>query len=99
MALYKQLCSRCKKNYILISSRRRDKYVTCYECQKSELSKPIKTKKMQKLFDLPEEFYKESAFLRSIKINYIKYGNLTERQLEAFKKVVEDMKKETKSSE
>ena len=38
------------------------------------------------------EFYKENAFLRDIKVNYLRYGKLTERQVEAFKKVVQKMK-------
>ena len=41
----------------------------------------------KKLFNIPEEYYKENAFLRSIKINYLKYHNLTDKQIETFKKV------------
>lgn len=52
----------------------------------------IEDPKMKKFFDIPKEFYKENAFLRSIKINYLKYGNLTEKQIEAFKKTVKKMK-------
>ena len=46
---------------------------------------------MKKLFDIPESFYKENSFLRDIKINYLRFGNLSEKQIEAFKKVVNDM--------
>jgi len=97
MAKYKQLCNRCKKNYVLVS-RWNEKYVLCYDCQKSELRKPIKNAKMKKMFNLPEEFYIENSFLRSIKMNYIRYENLTERQVEAFKKTVKEMKEEKKNS-
>ena len=31
-------------------------------------------------------------FLRDIKINYLRFGKLSERQIEAFKKVVKKMK-------
>lgn len=48
--------------------------------------------KMKKLFDIPEKYYKDSMFLRNIKINYLKYGNLTDKQIEAFKKVVGKIK-------
>ena len=71
----------------------------CYECQKKELSGKIKDPAMKKMFDLPEEYYKENAFLRNIKINYLKYGQLSELQLEMFKKSVDRMKKGEKLPE
>ena len=48
--------------------------------------------KMKELFDIPEAYYEKSMFLRNIKINYLKYGNLTEKQVEAFRKTVQKMK-------
>ena len=47
---------------------------------------------MKKMFDIPIELYQKNSFLRNIKSNYIKYGSLTEKQIEAFKKVVADLK-------
>ncbi len=87
---YKQLCFRCKKNYVLVTSRQR--FAMCYDCQKNELNGKITDKKMKKFFNIPGELYKESAFLRDIKVNYLRYGRLSERQVEAFKKVVQMMK-------
>ena len=60
--------------------------------KKNELKGEIKNKKFKKMFDIPEEFYKENLFLRSIKINYLRYGKLTEKQIAAFKKTVKNMK-------
>ncbi len=88
---YNQRCFRCKKNYILVTYRNR--YPLCYECQKADLNRDIKDPAMKKMFDIPEEFYEKNAFLRSIKINYLNYGSLTEKQLEAFKKAIIKMKK------
>jgi len=68
----------------------------CYDCQKDQLKKDIKNPKMKKLFNIPEEFYKENAFLRDIKSNYIRYENLSIKQIAAFKKTVKRMKEETK---
>ena len=34
----------------------------------------------------------ENAFLRNIKSNYIRYGKLTEKQIDAFKKVASKLK-------
>ncbi len=91
MIRYKQRCWKCKKNYVLASARQ--KYVTCYDCQKSELNQKVKGK-LKKMFDIPEEFYKKNLFLRDIKIKYIKYGELSDKQIAAFKKVVKEMKEE-----
>jgi len=54
----------------------------------------IKDPETKKLFNIPEEFYKENSFLRSVKINYLKYGQLSEKQVEFFKKTVQKMKEE-----
>lgn len=89
-ARYKKQCFKCKKNYVLVSGMQG--YTICYDCQKEELSKEIKDPKMKRMFNIPEKFYKENSFLRSIKSNYLRYGKLTEKQIEAFKKVVKDMK-------
>ena len=90
MASYKQKCMKCKKIWVLASHRTR--FVICYECQKPEMKGKIKDPKMKKMFAIPEEFYVKSSFLRSIKVNYLKFGELSEKQVEAFKKTVKDFK-------
>lgn len=90
MVSYKEKCRRCKKNMVLVSSRNR--FPMCYECQKNELRGKVKDPEMKKMFDIPEEFYMQNSFLRSIKMNYLKFGSLTEKQIEIFKKVVNDLK-------
>jgi hypothetical protein len=91
---YKQICWRCRKNYVAATWRQ--DYVTCYECQKKEMVGTIKDPKMKRLLNLPEEYYKESSFLRNIKISYLKYGKLTDRQIEVFKEVVKKVKGDSK---
>jgi hypothetical protein len=90
MVRFKQLCNKCKKNYVVISSR--NDFAMCYDCQKTDLNQPIKDSKMKKLFDIPEEFYKNNLFLRNIKMYYIRFGKLSDKQIEFFKKSVEKMK-------
>jgi hypothetical protein len=94
MAKYKEKCRRCKKNYVLVSWRNR--YPLCYDCQKTELSQDVKDPKMKRMFKIPEEFYKESPFLRDIKLKYLKFDSLSPKQITAFKKVVKEMKAERK---
>ena len=48
------------------------------------------------MFEIPEEFYKKSLFLRDIKIKYIRFGELSEKQIAAFKKVVKEMEENNK---
>jgi len=91
-AKYKEKCRRCKKNYVTVTWRQR--YPLCYDCQKKEMSGEIKDPKLKKMFNVPEEFYKENAFLRNIKINYLRFGSLSEKQIEAFKETVKKMKEE-----
>ena len=92
---YKQKCARCKKNYVIVTYRNR--FPVCYDCQKKEMQGEIKDPKMKEMFDIPEEFYENNIFLRDIKIKYLQWGGeLTEKQIEAFKKTVKRMKEEAK---
>jgi hypothetical protein len=87
---YKQKCSRCNKNYVTATWKTR--YVLCLECQKKEMVGEITNPKWKKFFDIPEDFYNENSFLRSIKINYLRYEDLSGDQIAGFKRVVEEMK-------
>lgn len=86
---FKQKCTRCKQKYVI--SSKSDKFIVCYDCQKKELDQEIEDPNFKELFNIPEEFYKQNIFLRSIKSSYLRFNNLTDRQIEAFKKVVKDL--------
>ena len=94
-AKFKTKCKRCRENYVIVTYR--DKFPICYECHKSEMEGEITDPVIKQLFDIPEDYYKENSFLRDIKIKYIKFGNLSEKQIEAFKKTVEKLKEEKNS--
>lgn len=94
MILYKQKCSRCK-NMVVVSGGTR--YPLCYDCQKNEMKGTITDPEMKAMFDIPEEWYMQSSFLRSIKVNYLKFGKLSDRQIAAFKKVSAEMKTQSTS--
>jgi hypothetical protein len=86
---YKQKCSRCRKNYVVVTWKTR--FPVCYDCEKNQLIGEIKDPAMKKMFDIPEKFYVDNAFLRDIKINYLRFGRLSDKQVDAFKKAVERM--------
>lgn len=88
MVSYKQLCARCKKNFVLVS---RNQFPLCYDCQKRELSGEVKDPKMKKLFNIPDELYKQNSFLREIKLKYLKFGSLSEKQIEVFARVAKEL--------
>ena len=68
----------------------------CSECHMKKINQPIKDPKFKELFDIPIELYEKSSFLRNIKESYIRFDSLTEKQIEAFKKVVKEMMDEVK---
>lgn len=86
MVTFKKKCFRCNKNYVLATNKSR--YVICYECQEKQVVEEVKDPEMKKMFDIPLAFYKESSFLRDIKIKYLQFGSLSEKQIEAFKNTV-----------
>mgnify|MGYP001583591156 FL=1 len=65
----------------------------CLDCQMKDVKISVEDPIFKKLFDIPEEFYLENGFLRSIRSNYARYRNLTKAQVETFEKVVKDIKK------
>jgi len=94
MISYQQRCGRCKKNFVMVS--RGAQFVTCYPCQKAEMSGEIKDAAMKKMFNIPEELYMKNAFLRDIKIKYLRFGSLSDKQIEIFKKVSKELKEKKK---
>ncbi len=86
---YKQICAICRKNHVLISSR--NQFPICTACSMREISKPIEDETFRKMFDIDQALYEQSSFLRSIKSNYLKFGSLSEKQIETFKRVAEEL--------
>lgn len=86
---YKQLCAICRKNHVLISAR--GQFPICTACSMREISKPIEDEKFRKMFDIDKKLYEKSSFLRSIKSNYLRFGSLSEKQVETFKMVAEEL--------
>ena len=86
---YKQICAICRKNHVLISAR--GQFPICTACSMREISKPIEDEKFRKMVDIDQKLYEQSSFLRSIKSNYLRFGSLSEKQVETFKRVAEEL--------
>jgi hypothetical protein len=95
MVAYKQRCALCKNKWALVTSQRQ-KFVTCMDCEMKVVEKEVEDKEFKKLFKIPIEWYKENSFLRSIRYQYGRWGSLTEKQIEAFKKTVKEKKEKGK---
>jgi len=52
----------------------------------------VKEEPFKTLFNIPLELYMEVPFLRSIRSNYHKFGSLSEKQIETFKRVAKEAK-------
>ena len=86
---YKQLCAICKKNHVLISAR--GQFPICTSCSMRQINQPIADETFRKLFAIDQKLYEESSFLRSIKSNYLRFGSLSDKQIEVFKKVAAEL--------
>ena len=88
---FKQRCALCKKNMVIMYSGRQ--FPICVECHMKQIGEPIEDVKMKKFFSIPKKLYEQSLFLRNIKQAYIRFGSLSDKQIDAFKKTVKDLKK------
>ena len=93
---FKQRCALCKENMVIMYSARQ--FPICVTCHMKRIDVEIKDPKMKKFFDIPKEFYEKNNFLRNIKEAYIRFENLTEKQVEAFKKTVKELRSEASGS-
>lgn len=94
---FKQRCAICKKNWVEMYSHRQ--FPICADCHLKRISDPVEDERFKKLLDIPPELYRQSVFLRNIKESYLRFKDLTDKQIEAFKKTVEEMKKGKKEEQ
>jgi hypothetical protein len=95
MVSYKQRCSLCRKGWALVHSGRQ-RFAICSACEMKVVDQKIEDSSFQKLFDIPRDWYEENSFLRSVRYQYGRFGDLTDKQIAAFKKTVKEKKAEGK---
>jgi len=88
-AKFKQKCGVCKENWVVITYR---EYPICVDCHMKQIFSEEITDKKFKFLDIDKKYYKNSRFLRNIRRSYLMYKELTDKQIEAFKKAVKEMK-------
>ena len=88
-AKFKQKCALCKTEWVIMFSHRQ--FPICVKCHMKKISEKVEDKKFDFL-NIPNSLYEQSSFLRNIKESYQRFKNLTDKQIEAFKKTVEDIK-------
>lgn len=96
MAAYKQRCALCKKNWALMRSGYQ-RFPICIDCEMKVIEKPIENQALAKMFDIPKEWYRENAFLRSVRYQYGRFDRLSDKQKEAFKKTIKELKQQKKA--
>ncbi|MBI4151680.1 hypothetical protein HY496_01805 [Candidatus Woesearchaeota archaeon] len=94
---FKQRCALCKKNMVVMYTSRQ--FPICVECHMKRISDPVTDPKYKEMFNIPRDFYEKSMFLRNIKESFQRFGSLTENQVTAFKKAVDDLKNPKKKKE
>ena len=90
MVQYKERCKLCKNEWALVNYKVR--FAVCLKCQMKQLNQKVTDPEFKKMFEIDKELYEQSYFLRDIKIRYIRFGQLSEKQIETFKRVAKEMK-------
>ena len=86
---FKKKCNVCKDVWVLAKHR---EYTICVECHLKQIFSEKITDKEYQFLDVDRATYTKSRFLRNIRHAYITYGSLTEKQIEAFKEAVKNVK-------
>ena len=86
---FKKKCNICKEKWVLVKSR---EYTICVPCHMKKIFSEEVTDKAYDFLNADREIYEESRFLRNIRQSYLMYKELSDKQIEVFKKVLEDVK-------
>tara|TARA_Y100000310_G_scaffold257116_1_gene265131 strand:- start:1204 stop:1512 length:309 start_codon:yes stop_codon:yes gene_type:complete len=91
---FKQKCKICKAVWTVVNRR---EFPICVECHMKQIfsggfENNKVTDKKYKFLNVSKELYERSRFLRNIRQSYFRYEELTENQINAFKKTVKELK-------
>ena len=92
---FKQKCKICKTEWVILNRR---EYPICVKCHLRQIFSEEVTDPKFEFLNISKELYEKSRFLRNIRQAYLMYKNLTEKQAEAFKKTVKEIKNPKKTN-
>ena len=86
---FKQKCKICKKEWVLVQY---GQFTICVTCHMKQIAEEVTEKKYQFL-NIEKELYEQSRFLRNIRQSYLKFKELSDKQIKTFKKTVGELRK------
>ncbi len=86
---FKQKCKICHKEWVVIRGR---EFPICVKCHMRQMTFEKITQLKYKFLNISKKLYEKSRFLRSIRQSYLRYEELTEKQIKAFKKAVKELR-------
>ena len=93
---FKQKCKMCKEEWVVINRR---EFPICIPCHMRQIMSEEVTAKKYQFLNVTKATYEKSRFLRNIRQAYLMYKELSKKQIDAFKKVVKDLKNPKKQAE
>jgi len=93
---FKQKCKICKKEWVIINRR---EFPICIKCHMRQIFSEEITSKKYQFLNISKKLYEKSRFLRNIRQAYLMYNSLTKKQIQAFKKTIQELKKPKKETE
>ena len=86
---FKQKCKLCKIEWVIMNYK---EYPICVKCQMRQIFATEVTEQKYLFLNVDTKLYEQSRFLRNIRDAYQRYEGLTDKQITAFKKTVEDLR-------
>ena len=93
---FKQKCKICRDEWVVINRR---EYPICVKCHLRQIFSEEVTEKKYQFLNIEKRLYTKSRFLRNIRQSYLMYKSLTKKQIDAFKKTVEELSPKKKKKE
>jgi len=93
---FKQKCKICKKEWVIINRR---EFPICIKCHMRQIFSEEITSKKYQFLNISKKLYEKPRFLRNIRQAYLMYNSLTKKQIQAFKKTIQELKKPKKETE
>jgi len=89
--LFKKKCRICNDKWVLDQPKQ---FTICTECHMKQIFSEEVTDKKYAFLNISHDLYQKSRFLRNIRQSYVRFHELSEKQVSAFKETVKSLKSE-----